>query len=108
VAARTQRDVPITVIDSDKPVPLEARDHHGDHEDGPRSLGRPAPCMLFVADTAISEADIAREMQHHRALKPERSRADAARALVVRELLRREVERLALADPWSMVSGRPE
>jgi peptidyl-prolyl cis-trans isomerase C len=98
MAARTQRDVPITVIDSDKPVPLEARDHHGDHEDGPRSLGRPAPCMLFVADTAISEADIAREMQHHRALKPERSRADAARALVVRELLRREVERLALAE----------
>jgi peptidyl-prolyl cis-trans isomerase C len=35
-------------------------------------------------------------MQHHRAMKPEQSRADAARALVVRELLRREVERLGL------------
>ncbi|MFO1509694.1 MAG: peptidylprolyl isomerase [Steroidobacteraceae bacterium] len=53
--------------------------------------------MLFVGDTPISEADIAREMQHHRAGRPEESRAAAARALVVRELLRREIERLGLA-----------
>ncbi len=97
MAAQTQRVLPITVIDSDKPVPEDAHHHHGSDGDGPRSLGQPAPCMLFVADTAISEADIAREMQHHRAPRPERSRADAARALVVRELLRREVERLGLA-----------
>jgi peptidyl-prolyl cis-trans isomerase C len=49
-----------------------------------------------VGDTAISEADIAREMQFHRAMTPEKSRADAARALVVRELLRLEVGRLGL------------
>src|SRR5690606_21712851 len=92
------RELPITVIDSDKPAAEEAHDHHHDGAgEGPRSLGRPSPCRLFVADTAISEADIAREMQFHRADKPAQSRADAARALVVRELLRREVDRLGLA-----------
>lgn len=62
-----------------------------------RSLGQPAPCLLFVGETAISEAEIAREMQHHPASAPEQSRADAARALMVRELLRLESERLNLA-----------
>ncbi|MBS0227142.1 MAG: peptidylprolyl isomerase [Proteobacteria bacterium] len=94
---RDKRVLPITVIDSGKPVAEDARADHHDHADeGPRSLGRPAPNFLFVADTAISEAEIAREMQFHRAMKPEQSRADAARALVVRELLRREIERLGL------------
>lgn len=91
------RILPLTVIDSRQPV---AQDAHADHAaepgEGPRSLGRPAPCLLFVADTPISEAEIAREMQHHRALRPEQSRADAARALVVRELLRLEISRLGL------------
>lgn len=94
---QAQRILPITVIDSHNPMPDDAHDHHGTDAEGPRSFGRPAPCLLYVADTPISEADIAREMQYHRALKPERSRADAARALVVRELLRREVDRLQLA-----------
>lgn len=90
--------LPITIIDSQKPVAQEASDHHHDHKDeGPRSLGQPAPCLLYVGDTAISEADIAREMQFHRALKPEQSRADAARALVVRELLRLEIEHQGIA-----------
>lgn len=102
------RALPITVIDSQKPVAEEAQSHHHDHADeGPRSLGRPAPCVLFVADTAISEADIAREMQFHRAMKPELSRAHAARALVVRELLRREVERLGLADEAQPTGNEP-
>jgi peptidyl-prolyl cis-trans isomerase C len=57
-----------------------------------------APVFLKVGDTEISEADIAREMQHHRTGSPHESRAEAARALVVRELLRLEVERLGLAD----------
>lgn len=70
---------------------------HAAEVDGPRTLGTPPPCVLFVADTPISEADIAREMQHHRAGRPEESRAAAARALVVRELLRREIARLGLA-----------
>ncbi|MDR1076022.1 MAG: peptidyl-prolyl cis-trans isomerase [Xanthomonadaceae bacterium] len=76
-----------------------ARTHHGHADEGaPGNPGQPAPCYLFVGETAISEADIAREMQHHRAMTPERSRADAARALVVRELLRREIERLGLRE----------
>lgn len=96
-AAKPSRALPITVIDSSNSMVDDVHDHRGDDADGPRSLGRPAPCALYVGDTAISEADIAQEMQHHRAMKPERSRADAARALVVRELLRREIERLGLA-----------
>jgi peptidyl-prolyl cis-trans isomerase C len=51
-----------------------------------------APVVLSVAGQVIGEADIAREMQFHRAREPQQSRADAARALVVRELLRRELE----------------
>ncbi|MBT2767385.1 peptidylprolyl isomerase [Stenotrophomonas sp. ISL-67] len=90
------RILPITVIDSAQPVPAEAGHHHAQGE-GPRSLGQPAPCRLHVADTPISEADIAREMLFHRAIRPEQSRADAARALVVRELLRLEAVRLGLA-----------
>lgn len=91
------RVLPITVIDSRQPVAEEGGALRHDHaQEGARSLGQPPPCLLFVGDTAISEADIAREMQFHRATRPERSRADAARALVVRELLRREVERLGL------------
>lgn len=88
--------LPITVIDSSQPVPAEAGHHHADVGQGARSLGQPAPCHLFVDDLPISEADIAREMQFHRAMRPEQARADAARALVVRELLRREAQRLGL------------
>lgn len=72
---------------------VEAHDHAGD---GGRSLPGHAPVYLRVADCEISEAEIAREMQHHRAPDPHLSRANAARALVVRELLRRESERLGL------------
>lgn len=107
--ARTgPRLLPITVIDSQKPLAEDAHQHHGDAADGPRSLGGPAPCLLFVADTAIDEAQIAREMQHHRAMRPEQSRADAARALVVRELLRREIERLGLAADVDPVGRESE
>ncbi|MEO6227353.1 MAG: peptidylprolyl isomerase [Thermomonas sp.] len=95
---KTSRALPITIIDSSNSMVDDVHDHQGDAADGPRSLGRPAPCALYVGDTPISEAQIAQEMQHHRAMKPERSRADAARALVVRELLRREIERLGLGE----------
>lgn len=91
------RRIPLTIIDSNKPVTQEAHEHHHDDKgEGPRSLGRPAPCYLFVGELPISEAQIAQEMQYHRAITPEHSRAGAARALVVRELLRLEVERLGL------------
>lgn len=106
LAKPTTRTLPITIIDSQQPVAQEAHAHHHDHaEEGPRSLGQPAPCLLFVGDTAISEADIAREMQFHRAMRPEQSRADAARALVVRELLRLEIEQLGLANEVQPVGG---
>lgn len=93
------RRIPLTIIGSAKSVTQEAHEHQNDDKgEGPRSLGQPAPCYLFVGETPISEAAIAQEMQYHRAITPERSRADAARALVVRELLRLEVLRLGLSD----------
>src|SRR3546814_11286864 len=46
-------------------------------------------------------------MQFHRAMNPAQSRADAARALVVRELLRREVERLGLDGEVQLVGSEP-
>jgi len=61
-------------------------------------LPGPAPQCVRVGDTMINEADIAREMQHHRADDPRRAREEAAGARVVRELLRHEVERLALGE----------
>ena len=73
--------------------PAHAHDHSGELG---RDVPGPAPVLLRVGDRGISEADIAQEMQHHRADNPHQSRADAARALVVRELLRLEVERLGL------------
>ncbi len=57
-----------------------------------------APAWVFVEDTAITEAEIAREMQFHRADDPHASRQQAARTLVIRELLRRECERLGLDE----------
>ncbi|TLX21470.1 peptidylprolyl isomerase [Thermomonas fusca] len=104
--SKPRRELPITVIDSGKSVTEEAHAHHHDHADeGPRSLGQAAPSWLFVGDVAISEAEIAREMQFHRAMTPERSRADAARALVVRELLRQETARLGLQEAVQPVGG---
>lgn len=99
-----------------KPVPLSlsivpadslAAKHHA-HEstagDSPRSMGQPAPCNLRVGHAAIDEVAIAQEMQHHRAATPAESRAEAARALMVRALLRHEVERLGL-DAAASASG---
>ena len=78
---------------------MSATAHRHAHDSGgeARTFGQPAPCVLYVGDTPIDEAEIAREMQHHRSARPAESRAAAARALVVRELLRREIDRLGLA-----------
>lgn len=65
----------------------------------------PVPSPVRVLDTTISEADIAREMQYHRADGPRRARAEAVQALVVRELLRLEAERLGLAESASPIDG---
>lgn len=49
---------------------------------------------VVVDGVPIGESEIAREMQHHPAKNPDEARLAAARALVVRELLRREAARL--------------
>lgn len=74
-----------------------ARHAAHDHADDPgQPIPGPPPVWLSVAGHAISEADVAREMQHHRAANPHQSRAEAARALIVRELLRLEIARLGI------------
>lgn len=90
------RRIDITNLEPAQPV-LDVPDSAVAQE--ARSLGQPSPVNLFVADTPISEADIAREMQYHPASLPEQSRAAAARALVVRELLHRECVRMGLLQP---------
>lgn len=58
-----------------------------------------------VGGRHIPETAIAQEMQHHRADDPHLARHEAARALVVRELLRLESERLGLADSVVAIDG---
>ncbi|MBK6350661.1 MAG: peptidylprolyl isomerase [Steroidobacteraceae bacterium] len=65
-------------------------------------MSEPTVTAVRVGDTTIGEAEVAREMQHHRAADPRVAREHAVRALVVREMLRLEVERLdigAAAQP---------
>lgn len=69
---------------------------HTHGEDPSRPLPGPAPVMLVVAGHPISEADVAREMQFHRAEDPHASRRMAARTLLIRELVRLECERLGI------------
>ncbi|WP_257387449.1 peptidylprolyl isomerase [Tahibacter caeni] len=94
---------PRTPAAGEAPRPgLAGHDH--DHAASPgQPLPGPAPVFVQVGATPISEAEIAREMQHHRADRPQQARADAVRALVVRELLNLEIRRLGLA-----ASARPE
>lgn len=92
------RIIPV-VMDEGALSDAAAREHKHSHDtDESKALPGPAPVYLRVATTEISEAEIAREMQHHRAENPHRSRADAARALVVRELLLLEINRLGLSE----------
>lgn len=85
-----------------------ARAEHDHAEEQRKSLPGEAPVWLRVGDTEISEADIAREMQHHRAANPHQSRLAAARALVVRELLRREAARLGIDGGTLRVDGETD
>lgn len=87
------REIPIAM----HPGVLSEPDHAtAPAENTSPQLSGPAPVYLRVADAEISEAQIAHEMQNHRAASPHLSRLEAARALVVRELLRCEAERLGL------------
>lgn len=75
-----------------------ASDRHDHAAESAQPLAGPPPVYVEVAGRRISEAAIAHEMQHHRADDPHRARDAAARALVVRELLQLEIERLGIAS----------
>ncbi len=67
------------------------------------------PVTVSVNGIAIARDAIVREMQHHPAGKPIAAWQQAARALVIRELLMQEARRLAIvAQPASDGSGRRE
>jgi peptidyl-prolyl cis-trans isomerase C len=72
-----------------------------------RRFTRPEP--VSVNGVVIPNAAIARETQHHRAADPDQAWILAARALVIRELLSQEAERLSIAaDPIDDGEGRRE
>ncbi len=67
------------------------------------------PITVSVNGVAIARDAIQREMQHHAAEKPIAAWQQAARALVIRELLLQEARRLAIApEPLSDGEGRRE
>ena len=67
------------------------------------------PVTVSVNGVAIARDAIVREMQHHAAPKPIAAWQQAARALVIRELLLQEARRLAIApQPASDSDGRRE
>jgi peptidyl-prolyl cis-trans isomerase C len=67
------------------------------------------PVSVSVNGVAIARDAIQREMQHHVAEKPIAAWQQAARALVIRELLLQEARRLAVApQPVSDSEGRRE
>ena len=67
------------------------------------------PVTVSVNGVAIARDAIVREMQHHAASKPIAAWQQAARALVIRELLLQEARRLAVApQPISDADGRRE
>ena len=69
----------------------------------------PKPKTLSVNGVIIPREDVAREVQNHPADKPILAWQAAARALIVRELLRQESVRLGVtADPESDQEGRIE
>lgn len=76
------RTIPLSMIGG--PVPAKAAN------------ASPVPATVWAGGEAISETEIAREMQHHPSADPYRARAAAARALVVRRLLRLEAEAAGL------------
>lgn len=73
------------------------------------SLPGGKPTVVSVNGTAIARDTIVREMQNYAAPKPIAAWQQAARALVIRELLLQEARRLAIvAEPASDAEGRRE
>jgi peptidyl-prolyl cis-trans isomerase C len=71
------------------------------------SVGRPV--AVSVNGVSIARGAIVNEMQHHPAEKPTAAWQQAARALVIRELLLQEARRAGIApQPVSDASGRRE
>jgi peptidyl-prolyl cis-trans isomerase C len=69
----------------------------------------PAPIPVKVNGVVIARDAIIREMQHHAAAKPVAAWQQAARALVIRELLLQEARRLdVVPQPQSDAEGRRE
>ena len=67
------------------------------------------PAAVSVNGVTIARDVIVREMQHHPAAKPIAAWREAARALVVRELLLQRAQRLGLSpEPISHADGRRE
>ena len=67
------------------------------------------PVTVSVNGVAIPRDAIVREMQHHPAAKPIAAWQQAARALVVRELLLQRAQQLGLQpEPISDTDGRRE
>lgn len=54
---------------------------------------------MYVNQTEISDADVFQEMQHHPATNREAARDKAARALLIRELLRQEAIEKQMLTP---------
>ena len=76
---------------------------------GSRQFPAGKPITVSVNGVAIARDEIQREMQHHAAEKPIVAWQQAARALVIRELLLQEARRLAIVpQPLSDGEGRRE
>ncbi len=88
-----RREIPIIMNEGALSDAAHQHSHrHADDLSAP--MPGPAPVWLRVAGKSIDEAQIAREMQMHRAATPQQAREEAAHTLVIRELVRFECERL--------------
>jgi peptidyl-prolyl cis-trans isomerase C len=92
-----------------KAIAEAAESNHLDHahdSDPSKPIAGPAPVFVRVGGNAIDEAEIAREMQFHRAATPHEAREAAATTLVIRELVALESQRLGL--PIEVIDGETE
>jgi peptidyl-prolyl cis-trans isomerase C len=102
---RPALDIPVVVESASAAAPAGASIPSGKTRVPPR---HEAPVAVRVGAVTITEAEIAREMQHHPAREPQQSRAAAARALTVRTLLYLEADRLGIVDEIEPVDQESE